>query len=375
MGLIMRFRTIIQLTLTLLLGAGTSVYASNAVFKQVGKVIAIGDLHGDYEQYITLMKDNRLINDELQWVGGDVHLVQLGDVTDRGPDSLKIIRHLMKMEKAAKRSGGKVHVLIGNHEAMNVQTDLRYVHPGEYSVLVTKKSEKMQGRYVDAVLRAMIKGKPELANQEADLRLRLMKRYPRGYVEHRMLWEPGKELAKWYARHNAVVQVNDALYLHGGIDPHVEELPSLKEINRRVQGELKPNARVEVTINERGPLWYRGLAAHSAETELGPLNRMLEHYGVERIVIAHTPTKGMVLPRFGGKVIMADVGLARHYGSGHANVVMEQGKVFTMHRGELIEVPTNDDLDAYIQKVVSLEPEGSRLHRWALKSIADSSDD
>ena len=141
---------LLRLTALCFLLAAPVAWASDAVFSQVGKVIAFGDLHGDYEQYEMLLVENGLVDEELKWIAGDVHFVQLGDVTDRGPDSLKIIRHLMKLEKQARKAGGRVHVLIGNHEAMNVQADLRYVHPGEYSVLADKKSPKLQARYVDA---------------------------------------------------------------------------------------------------------------------------------------------------------------------------------------------------------------------------------
>lgn len=342
-------------------------WASDAVFSQVGKVVALGDLHGDYEQYETLLIENRLINDELKWIAGDTHFVQLGDVTDRGPDSLKIIRHLMKLEKQARKAGGRVHVLIGNHEAMNVQADLRYVHPGEFSVLTNRKSPTLQARYIDAVLRAMIAGKPELKDQEAETRSRLLQRFPLGYVEHRLLWEPGREMANWYVKHNAVIKINDSLYIHGGLDPHVEEYPSLAEVNRQVQNELKPDAALDATISDRGPLWYRGLADAPAETELAPLSRMLDHYDVNRIVIGHTPTKGLVMPRFDGKVIMADVGISRHYGRGHANVIVKDNKVYVMHRGKLRELPAEAEIDEYIQWAIGLEPEGSRLYRWAKK--------
>ena len=67
-------------------------------------------------------------------------LVQTGDVTDRGPDSLKIIRDLQRLQREAARAGGRVVVLVGNHEAMNVTGDLRYVHPGEYAAFADRDS-------------------------------------------------------------------------------------------------------------------------------------------------------------------------------------------------------------------------------------------
>ena len=62
---------------------------AESLFTRVGKVVAIGDLHGDYEQYVRILRANDLVDGKLRWSAGDVHLVQLGDVTDRGPDSLR----------------------------------------------------------------------------------------------------------------------------------------------------------------------------------------------------------------------------------------------------------------------------------------------
>ncbi len=129
----------------------TASAAADYEWQDIERVVAIGDLHGDYEQYIELLEINGLVDSRLAWIGGKSHLVQLGDIPDRGPDSLKIIRHMMKLEKQAARKGGKVHPLIGNHEAMNIEGDLRYVHPQEYAVLITRSSARLQDTYVTRV--------------------------------------------------------------------------------------------------------------------------------------------------------------------------------------------------------------------------------
>ncbi|MFT7686433.1 MAG: hypothetical protein ACI9FB_001778 [Candidatus Azotimanducaceae bacterium] len=365
----MKNRFVGLMTILFTLSIYTTVFASNAVFTNVKKVIAVGDLHGDYEQYIRVLKANKLVNAKLKWIGGDTHFVQLGDVTDRGPDSLKIINHLMKFEKQAKKAGGMVHVLIGNHEAMNIQTDLRYVHPGEYAALVTKKSKRNQANYINAVFHNMLSTRPELAETKAETRIALTKAYPLGYVEHRRLWEAGQKLAKWYAKHNAVIQINDTLYLHGGLDPHVETLLSLKEINEGIRNELSARQAPNLTVNPRGPLWYRGLARNSAEMELPAIIDMLEHYGVKRIVVAHSTTRGAVTPRFDRRVILADVGIGKAYGSAMANYVSESGKGFALHRGTLIELPLDGNLLEYLEMTAKLEPKGSRLARCIESSI------
>jgi hypothetical protein len=361
------------MTILIALVAPAISSAEDTLYTGVGKVVAIGDLHGDYDQYVRALKANKLVDKKLKWIGGDIHLVQLGDVTDRGPDSLKIIEHLMKLEKQAAKAGGKVHILVGNHEAMNIQTDLRYVHPGEYAALVTKKSGRTQASYIDAVFRQMLSTKPEVADKEAETRANLAKYFPLGYVEHRRLWEPGQKLARWYAQHNAVIQINDTIYLHGGLDPHNETHRSLEEINEEVRAELSAKKPWNLTVDERGPLWYRGLALHTAEEELAALINMLERYDAKRIVVAHSVTNGAVTPRFDRRVILSDVGLGKAYGGSFANYVSVDGKAFALHRGELLELPLDADLQLYFETAAKLEPNGSRLARH-VELIKNSSD-
>ena len=122
--------------LTLLLVVANPVYGKakkidDYHWSGVERVVAIGDLHGDYGQYINVMQSAGLIDKGGKWSGGKTHLVQTGDITDRGDDSRKIIDHLVKLKKQAKKKGGYVHLLIGNHETMNVVGDLRYVNPGD----------------------------------------------------------------------------------------------------------------------------------------------------------------------------------------------------------------------------------------------------
>jgi hypothetical protein len=352
------------LSTLLLLFLCLSSVADDGVYTRVGKIVAVGDLHGDYDQYIRLLQQNKLIDRKLKWRGDDTHFVQLGDVTDRGPDSLKIIRHLQKLAKQANKAGGKVHVLVGNHEAMNIQTDLRYVHPGEYAALVTKKSPKLQGRYLDLIFRSLLAANPELASTRQETLRQLGKRFPLGYVEHRSLWEPGQELAKWYARRNTVVQLNDTIFLHGGLNPHQETFPSLEEINSTISKEFAPGGVPNLSSSESGPLWYRGLAKNPEVTELPAVVRMLEHYSATRIVVAHSPTNGAVMPRFDGRIVLADVGISKHYGSGLANVVIEADDVDVVHRGERFDLPNDLGLKDYLEKVSKLEPENSRLVRY-----------
>ena len=118
--------------------------STSPAFAQAQRIVAVGDLHGDYAAWIDIARAAGIVDARSRWSGGNAILVQTGDIADRGPDSLKIIRHLQALQKEAPAAGGKVVVLVGNHEAMNVTGDLRYVDPGEYAAFRDRRSEVTQ---------------------------------------------------------------------------------------------------------------------------------------------------------------------------------------------------------------------------------------
>ena len=120
------------------------------------RIVAVGDLHGDYSAWIDIARDAQLIDSANRWVGGRTVLVQTGDITDRGPDSLKIIRHLQKLDGEAKAAGGRIIVLLGNHEAMQVTGDFRYVTAGEYAAFADRQSKARREAAFDANAKAII---------------------------------------------------------------------------------------------------------------------------------------------------------------------------------------------------------------------------
>ena len=115
--------------------------ASRCAIDGVERIVAIGDVHGAYDRFVEILKVAGLIDDRLHWAGGRAHLVQTGDVVDRGPDSRKAIDLLRQLADEAPKAGGAVHPLIGNHEAMDVYGDLRFVSPGEFGAFRTENSE------------------------------------------------------------------------------------------------------------------------------------------------------------------------------------------------------------------------------------------
>ena len=100
-------------------------------FQQVGRVVAVGDVHGEKDALVAVLKMAGVIDEKERWSGGSTHLVQIGDLPARGPQTREAFDLLMRLEKEAASAGGKVHALIGNHEVVNMSVDLRNVLPEE----------------------------------------------------------------------------------------------------------------------------------------------------------------------------------------------------------------------------------------------------
>src|SRR5579863_3887269 len=114
-----------RLWLALLLTAPLSF--AQDTFEGVERIVAIGDIHGDLEVFVNLLKTAKLVDNRNNWIGGKTHLVMPGDFIDRGNNSRKVMDLLMSLEPQAQKAGGRVHALLGNHEAANLYGDLRYV--------------------------------------------------------------------------------------------------------------------------------------------------------------------------------------------------------------------------------------------------------
>ena len=110
-------------------------FYQKTIYSAPYKLIAIGDLHGDYNATILSLLKGKIINKKLEWVAGKTHVVQLGDILDRRTRSddttdedseFKILKLFIKLQREAYNSGGAFHCIIGNHEFMNVQGDFSY---------------------------------------------------------------------------------------------------------------------------------------------------------------------------------------------------------------------------------------------------------
>lgn len=336
------------------------------------RVIVLGDVHGDYGQYMKVLEAAGLVDRRGRWDGGETHFVQLGDVPDRGPDTRQILDHLEKLKKEATRKGGRVHTLIGNHDAMNVYGDLRYVTAGEYEAFVGRRSERLREAQWEYHLQTIQARDPEgfaSLDQEA-FRKEWEADYPLGWVEHRQAWQPDGDYGGLVLGNPVLLRIDDTLFVHAGLSAKYCDL-SLAEITERAHEEMRNYNYADPGMIEDpfGPLWFRGLGRENEDRRRAMVDAVLARYGAERVVVGHDPTQGIVWPRFDGKVILNDVGLAAHYGGHFGFLELTGGKAIAHYAdGQTVELPAdNDGRMAYLEQVVALDPGNaflqSRLER------------
>ncbi len=297
------------------------------------RVVAVGDIHASYDNLVKVLNMAGLLDRSGHWAGGKALYVQVGDLLDRGVQARPVLDLLMRLEKESRKAGGGVVVLLGNHEVMNMLGDLRYVQAAEYDEWKvpdttrsdTPSSEALRLQFVERVTgraRQDAKAAGQSFDEEA-YRQKLLVETPPGFVERAQALSASGEYGKWLRAHDVIATVNGVGFVHGGLTPEVAAL-GCEGINRKVRSELsadlaqtRANPQQALATGESGPLWYRGLAKEDEATLLPSVEKVLESLGVKALVIGHTPTgDGKIHARFGGRVVVIDVGMVAEFG-GH----------------------------------------------------------
>lgn len=134
---------------SLLLGILLAVYSGIARAEQVAaaadsaeSVVAIGYIHGDFDDFVAILERTGLIDTQYRWTSGHATLVQTGDLLDRGPKIRQVLDLRMSLQKQAAKTRGRVLILLGNHEVMNLMGDLRYATVTNYASIANDNSEQ-----------------------------------------------------------------------------------------------------------------------------------------------------------------------------------------------------------------------------------------
>jgi hypothetical protein len=273
------------------------------IYERVSRVLAISDVHGEYDALIDFLKAAGVVDATLDWSWGDGHLVIDGDTFDRGDQVTECLWLFYRLEQQAQRAGGRVHFLLGNHETMVIRRDLRYVN----------------NKYMNGVVR-------------------------RTKIDYADLYGPDMEMGRWLRAKHTAVKLNDVLFVHGGIPPRlVEEGVSLAAMNELARATLDlrtyeiaftDSIRSFYGHTDQGPYWYRGY--HNAEegryaqATSDEVDATLAAYGARAVVVGHTGVD-QVMSLYDGRVFALDIPLGE-LGSFQA-LLVENGRFYRV-RGD-----------------------------------------
>jgi hypothetical protein len=207
------------------------------------RIVAVGDIHGDYDAFLAILQRAGILDSKNRWTAQNTTLVQTGDMLDRGPKSRAVMDLLMRLEQEAPRNGGRTVVLLGNHEAMNIFGDLRYVTNEDYdSFADTKSEERRKAAYATYSSRLSAAALPEP---------RWMKSHPPGFIEQRDALSADGKYGRWLRNHSALVRIDDTVFLHGGISPKLAN-QAVETLNRVIASEIQEfDAIRELMVHEK----------------------------------------------------------------------------------------------------------------------------
>ncbi|MEJ2513633.1 MAG: metallophosphoesterase [Gammaproteobacteria bacterium] len=357
-----RFASFVLLALT----ACCALAQAPARYQGVDRIVVFGDVHGAYERLVSVLQSTGVVNAELQWSGGRTHLVSLGDLVDRGARSREVMELLMGLQPQAEAAGGRVIVLVGNHDAMNVSGELRYVSNEEYAAFAGDETAQQR----DAAYQRWAAARG-LAVDEST-RAKFNAEFPPGFFAHRAAFAPDGRYGRWILSRPMAVVINDTAFVHGGLP---DGLPAPEELNPRLSRELEAFSRARnqladagileyksgfsammdaaeasrdsapsdlvpvidtllengksLVFSADGPLWYRGTARCHPYTEVFHAQPVLERFGARRVALGHTPTvDGRIHERMDGRVYLVDTGMLEPVYEGEASaLVIENGTV------------------------------------------------
>jgi len=231
-----------------------TLVVENSVYEMPEKLIAISDIEGNFVAFRDFLINNKVINSNNQWIYGRGHLVLNGDFFDRGLNVTECLWFVYHLEQEAVKNGGYVHFILGNHEIMNMNDDIRYV----------------RNKYIE---------NSKLMNED-----------------YKDLYKQNTELGRWLETKNIVEKIGDYLFLHGGISEELNMLnPAIEDINTRSRSYYFSSKAARqsgdtlmgtIFRSKYSPFWYRGYVEETIKED--SLDLTLRIFDVDKIVVGHT---------------------------------------------------------------------------------------
>ena len=250
------------------------------------RIVAFGDVHGDATAARAALQLAGVLNDADAWIGGTTQVVQIGDQLDRGDNEQEILDLFDTLRTEANAAGGAFYPLLGNHEIMNIELDFRYVTEGGFA---------------------------DFADTPYDETDPLIQQYPDAEKGRAAAFRPGGPYATLLSAHHVTLQLEDSLFVHGGILPaHVEY--GLDAINEETREWMRAGGTIPDIMNDSdAPTWSRHYSDDTDEDDCALLDTVLSATGASRIVVAHTVQDG-INSACGDRIWRVDVGMAAYYG-------------------------------------------------------------
>lgn len=248
----------------------TSYIAQKSVFKDIETIVALSDIHGQYDLAVEILQNNGIIDEELNWNFGSGHMVIAGDIFDRGPQVTEVLWLVYKLEKQAKDAGGFLHFLLGNHEYMVLHKDLRYLHE-KYEKAATLLETDYDELYGNETI-----------------------------------------LGRWLRSKPTIVKINEHVFVHGGISNDFIssigfDIEAINETMRRSidrsKEEMKSTDFYSTYYGSTGPIWYRGYFYGDLSDQA--IDSVLNRTDSEHVVVGHC-SNDEVVSLFDNKIFGVD---------------------------------------------------------------------
>ena len=318
----------------------SKIYNSNCsilptIVPAANRIIAIGDVHGDIKLVIDSLEISDIIirtnnkNNSVsvnldgktyyyEWIGKNAVVVQVGDQNDScrskngscdhvikdTADDIKILNLYTNLNVLAKKNGGAVYSLIGNHEIMNAEGNFSYT--SNVNVDIFKN-------YMDPYSG---------------------KKFSNALEARTHAFKPGNEYAKFMGcTRQSVLIIGDFMFIHAGVEKEFLQnfrgRHNLHKLNKIVRNWLlntlsnvdKNNHDMSKLLDEASysPFWTRimgnlppHLPYNSKECQeyLAPV---LNSYKIKGLVIGHTPQETGINSTCGDKLFRVDVGASKAF--------------------------------------------------------------
>ena len=273
-----------------------------STYNNVKKIIALSDIHGQYDLTIELLKNNKVIDKELNWNFGKGHLVIAGDIFDRGDKVNELLWLVYKLEIQAKNDGGRVHFVLGNHEFMVLQKDLRYIHK-KYI-----ESSKLIG------------------------------------LEYDQLYSDKTILGRWLRSKPSIIKINNNVFAHGGVSEEflINRGVDFEKINLMMRYYIdtpleQMNSSIYDLYNgEKSLIWYRDyFKEYGEDLTDADISKILKMLNTKHIVVGHC-SYDQVVQLYNNKIFGVDSSIKNgKYGE---VLLIKKRKFFRgTLKGELIE--------------------------------------